>query len=82
MQCDRTKTELDLRGVAYNVGLQNKETDLSLNEQALELVRELGIQSPPAVLVHDAEGILVDYWGGLRPDKIKEHFGERPKAAA
>lgn len=58
VQCDATYRALDKRGVEYTV------VDLSVDSEALELVRSLGHQQAPVVIAGD------DHWSGFRPDRI------------
>lgn len=65
VQCNATYRALDKSDVSYS------KTDMSQDVNALDLVRSLGFQQAPVVLVRDGEEI-VDSWSGFRPDKIKE----------
>lgn len=58
VQCDSTKRALKKIDVAYN------EIDLSIDEDALNMVRALGYASAPVVV---AGG---EHWSGFRPDKL------------
>lgn len=58
VQCDATYRALDKRGIEYTV------VDLSIDSEALELVRSLGHQQAPVVIAGD------DHWSGFRPDRI------------
>lgn len=58
VQCDATYRALDKRGIEYTV------VDLSVDSEALELVRSLGHQQAPVVIAGD------DHWSGFRPDRI------------
>lgn len=59
VQCTATYRALDRAGLEYSV------VDMSLDDQALAQVLDLGYQSAPVVFADD------DHWGGFRPDKIK-----------
>ncbi len=59
VQCTATYRALDRAGLEYAV------VDLSLDDQALNQVLELGYQSAPVVFADD------EHWAGFRPDKIK-----------
>ena len=58
VQCDATYRALNKRGIEYTV------VDLSIDSEALELVRSLGHQQAPVVIAGD------DHWSGFRPDRI------------
>ena len=59
VQCNATKRAL------AKAGLRWEEIDLTVDTDALEMVKELGYQSAPVVF---ADG---EHWAGFRPDKIK-----------
>lgn len=60
VQCTATYRALDSKGIDYEV------LDLSVDEGALEAVKQLGYLQAP-VVVTDGE-----HWSGFRPDKIDE----------
>ncbi|MFE6966789.1 glutaredoxin-like protein NrdH [Agromyces sp. NPDC057679] len=60
VQCNATYRDLDSKGIAYEV------IDMSVDEAALEKVKELGYLQAPVVITDD------DDWSGYRPDKIIE----------
>ncbi|MFC4222769.1 glutaredoxin-like protein NrdH [Lysinibacter cavernae] len=60
VQCTATYRALDNKGIDYEI------LDLSVDEKALETVKELGYLQAPVVV---ADG---EHWSGFRPDKIEE----------
>lgn len=58
VQCNATYQALDRKSIPYQV------IDLTLDIQAFELVKELGYQQVPVVIVGD------QHWSGFRPDMI------------
>ena len=58
VQCDSTKKLLTKNEIPFEV------VDLSQDEAALDMVRELGYQAAPVVVTEDA------HWSGFRPDMI------------
>lgn len=58
VQCEQTKKTLTKSGVAYEV------VDLSQDEAAYEMVKELGYQAAPVVVAGD------EHWSGFRPDRL------------
>lgn len=60
VQCTATKRALDKQGIEYEI------FDLSVDEKALEAVKELGYMQAPVVVAGD------EHWSGFRPDKISE----------
>jgi glutaredoxin-like protein NrdH len=58
VQCEQTKKTLTKSGVSYEV------VDLSQDEVAYEMVKELGYQSAPVVVAGD------EHWSGFRPDRL------------
>jgi glutaredoxin-like protein NrdH len=58
IQCEQTKKTLTKSGVSYEV------IDLSQDEGAYEMVKELGYQSAPVVVAGN------EHWSGFRPDKL------------
>lgn len=58
VQCDSTKRVLTRNGIEF------KTIDLSQDEAAMALVKELGYTAAPIVVVGD------DHWSGFRMDKI------------
>lgn len=57
-QCVMTKKHLQQRGVDF------KEVDISVDDQAKEQVSTLGYRQVPVVHVGD------EHWGGFRPDRL------------
>lgn len=64
-QCIAMKRSLNKTDIEYTV------VDATLEENSA-LIKELGFMSAPVTLVHDADGNLLDSFGGFRPDKIDE----------
>lgn len=62
VQCDSTKRLLTKNEIQY------QEIDLSIDQEALAMVRELGYTAAPVVVVGD------DHWSGFRPDKLATLF--------
>lgn len=60
VQCTATYRALENKGLEFEI------FDLSVDEKALETVKELGYLQAPVVI---ADG---DHWSGFRPDKIDE----------
>ncbi len=60
VQCNATYRALDSRGIEYEV------LDVTEDEGALAMVKELGYLQAPVVV---ADG---EHWSGFRPDKIDE----------
>ena len=60
MQCNATYRALDSKGIEYEV------LDLSVDENALAQVKELGYLQAPVVITDEG------HWSGFRPDKIDE----------
>lgn len=58
VQCESTKKMLDRRSIAYNV------VDMSQDEAALEMIKNLGYQAAPVVIAGE------DHWSGFRPDRL------------
>jgi glutaredoxin-like protein NrdH len=58
VQCDSTKRLLTRNGIKFEI------IDLSTDEAAMALVKELGYTAAPIVVVGD------DHWSGFRMDKI------------
>jgi glutaredoxin-like protein NrdH len=58
VQCDSTKRVLTRNGIEFET------IDLSQDESAMALVKELGYSAAPIVVVGD------DHWSGFRMDKI------------
>lgn len=58
VQCTATYRALDARGVEYTV------VDISVDPEALEMVRSLGYLQAPVVVAGD------EHWSGFRPDRI------------
>ncbi|ARJ06201.1 glutaredoxin-like protein NrdH [Humibacter sp. BT305] len=60
VQCNATYRALENKGLEYEI------FDLSVDEKALETVKELGYLQAPVVITDN------DSWSGFRPDKIEE----------
>lgn len=60
IQCEQTKKYLTARDLAYNV------VDLSENQEAMDMVQELGFKSAPVVITDRGN------WSGFRPDMIAQ----------
>jgi glutaredoxin-like protein NrdH len=60
VQCNATYRALENKGLEYEI------FDLSVDEKALETVKELGYLQAPVVITD------TDSWSGFRPDKIDE----------
>lgn len=58
VQCESTKKLLTRNEIAFEI------VDLSEDEQAMDMVRELGHQSAPVVIAGEKN------WSGFRPDMI------------
>lgn len=58
VQCTATYRALDQKGIDYRV------IDLSEDQQAFEMVQDLGYRQVPVVVAG------ADHWAGFRPDKI------------
>lgn len=58
VQCTATYRALDARGVQY------RSVDLSVETDALDVVKAMGYMQAPVVVTDD------DHWSGFRPDKI------------
>ena len=59
VQCKATYRALERQGVEY------RSVDLSIDDEALSVVKTLGYSQAPVVVVGE------DHWSGFRPDKIK-----------
>ena len=60
VQCTATYRALNARGIEFEI------FDVSVDEKALEAVKELGYLQAPVVIADD------EHWSGFRPDKIDE----------
>jgi glutaredoxin-like protein NrdH len=60
VQCTATYRALDKKGIEYEI------FDVSIDEKALQAVKELGYMQAPVVVTDD------DHWSGFRPDRIEE----------
>lgn len=58
VQCESTKKMLDRNAIEYDV------VDMSQDEAALEMIRNMGYQAAPVVIAGE------DHWSGFRPDRI------------
>lgn len=58
VQCDQTKRYLDNHNISYET------VDLSQNQEALEMVLELGFKAAPVVITD------TDKWSGFRLEKL------------
>lgn len=58
VQCNATYQALDRKSIPYQI------IDLTLDIQAFEMVKRLGYQQVPVVIVGD------QHWSGFRPDMI------------
>ena len=58
VQCTATYRALDARGLEY------RSIDLSVDADALDVVKAMGYMQAPVVVTDD------DHWSGFRPDKI------------
>lgn len=58
VQCVATYRKLNELGVEFEM------VDISVDESALEFVRDLGYQQVPVVVVADT------HWGGYQPDRL------------
>lgn len=60
VQCTATYRALNAKGIEFEI------FDVSVDEKALEAVKELGYLQAPVVIADD------EHWSGFRPDKIDE----------
>jgi glutaredoxin-like protein NrdH len=60
VQCDMTKRMMDKFGIHYET------VDISQDQEAFDMLIELGFRSAPVVISPYAS------WGGFQPDKITE----------
>lgn len=68
-QCMATKRKLDAFGVLYET------IDITGDPGAEQLVKRLGHQQAPVVVVRYNSGGVIDHWSGFRPDRIKKAVG-------
>jgi len=60
VQCTATYRALNARGIEFEV------FDVSVDEKALQAVKDLGYLQAPVVIADE------EHWSGFRPDKIDE----------
>jgi len=60
VQCESTKKYLTRNDISYS------EVDLSLDDEAMNMVKSLGYQSAPVVVAGES------HWSGFRPDRLGE----------
>ena len=60
VQCTATYRALNARGIEFEI------FDVSVDEKALQAVKDLGYLQAPVVITDD------EHWSGFRPDKIDE----------
>src|SRR5699024_9298290 len=65
VQCNATYRALDAKGLKY------KSVDLSVDENALDVVKAMCYMQAPVVVTDN------DHWSGFRPDKIATLTGEQ-----
>jgi glutaredoxin-like protein NrdH len=58
VQCTATIQEMNRKGLSYEV------IDISEDDQAFEMVKDLGYKQAPVVIAGE------EHWSGFRPDKI------------
>lgn len=58
VQCDATKRMMDKLDIQYSA------VDITVNEEALDLIISKGFKAAPVVITDD------DSWSGFNPDKI------------
>jgi glutaredoxin-like protein NrdH len=59
VQCDTTKRMMQKINVEY------REVDLSVNEEAYQMVKALGYSAAPVVVAGE------EHWSGFRPERIQ-----------
>ncbi|HWL60428.1 MAG TPA: glutaredoxin-like protein NrdH [Microbacteriaceae bacterium] len=60
VQCTATYRALNAKGIEFEI------FDVSVDEKALDTVKQLGYLQVPVVVADD------EHWSGFRPDKIDE----------
>lgn len=60
VQCTATYRALNAKGIEFEI------FDVSVDDKALQTVKDLGYLQAPVVIVDD------EHWSGFRPDKIDE----------
>jgi len=60
VQCTATYRALNARGIEFEI------FDVSVDEKALQAVKDLGYLQAPVVIADE------EHWSGFRPDKIDE----------
>ena len=60
VQCTATYRALNAKGIEFEI------FDVSVDEKALQAVKDLGYLQAPVVIADD------EHWSGFRPDKIDE----------
>lgn len=58
VQCDMTKRYMDKNGIEYTT------VDITENQDALDMILEMGFQSAPVVISEQGS------WAGFQPDKL------------
>ncbi|MBO9579062.1 MAG: glutaredoxin-like protein NrdH [Microbacteriaceae bacterium] len=69
VQCTATYRALNAKGIEFEI------FDVSIDDKALQTVKDLGYLQAPVVIV-DGE-----HWSGFRPDKIDELAAKLPQSA-
>jgi glutaredoxin-like protein NrdH len=64
VQCDRTKKWLTAHKIRY------REIDMEANPEALQLVKDMGYQAAPVVIVPFDWEANERHWYGFRPDLL------------
>ena len=75
VQCNATYRGLTARGVNYNT------VDVTKNEAAAQLCRDLEHKTAPVVVITDPAGNMVANWSGYVPPLLDQHFGAVPRKA-
>lgn len=74
MQCKMTRNELKKKGLVEDIDFAY--IDVSENEDAAALVKDLGYQSAPVIVAGD------QHWSGFNPGKINALVEARQAVAA
>lgn len=65
VQCDATYRQLGKLNIDYD------KVDVSQRDDAMNMIKQLGYQQAPVVIVYNDDGSIGESWSGFRPDRLK-----------
>jgi len=58
---------MDLKGIPYH------EVNIRDKEESVDILKQMGYNETPVVVVRNSDGSVAEDWGGFHPERIKNY---------